>query len=109
MADRDVVDRLARALPEVEPKRHFHLDGYGVAGKSFATLEKGGERLMLSLPAPEAEAIVASHGDVAALLRRNDKPIGIAVTLADADESRLAEWLRSSWAFKAPKALRDKE
>jgi len=48
--------------------------------------------------ADRAEKIAAANGEAAALLRRNGKPIGIAVILAAADEAQLAEWVGLSWA-----------
>ena len=93
MSDLATVDRLALALPDVEPKKHFRLDGYAAGGKGFATIEKGGERLMLALPGAEAQAIAEANSDAVAVVSRNGKPIGIAVLLASVEEALLKQWI----------------
>lgn len=97
--------RLVLAQPETTEGTHFRMPAFAVRGKNFASIDRDGEHVMLSLAESEAPAAAAADPGVVEEVRRFDKPIGIRVDIARISTGRLAELVEIAWRHKAPKRL----
>jgi len=104
MADAETVKRLALALPQVVPKKHFHLEGFAIEGKGFATIEKDGTAAMLSLDPMTAQQLADEHPHAMSIIRRNERPIGVRIALNAVDEDVLAAALEKACRHAASRS-----
>jgi hypothetical protein len=94
----------ALELPEVEERTHFGAVAFYVGGKSVASLTKHQDQVRFSLPADQAEAVVAEHPGAEPIVRQGTT-IGVGLPVATLDVRVLDRLLHQAWAARAPKRL----
>jgi hypothetical protein len=106
MTDLPALRTIALALPGVVETTHFRLPSFTVAGKSFATVEKGGAAALLAVGEEQAAELAASEPEVFESVRRGERfHVGVRVALAAVPAERLAALVEAAWRTKAPKSL----
>jgi hypothetical protein len=85
-----------QALPDTDMGRMFSVDGLRVRGKVYAFVEHEGH-LMLKLPAPRIDALVAG-GSIARVIMR-DREMREWVTVPLSDETQWAGLIDEARAF----------
>ncbi|GIG88176.1 hypothetical protein [Plantactinospora endophytica] len=76
---------------------------FTVHDRWFASAGENGH-LLLHLPGPEADELLAAH-PTGGRLTRGAAPVGVRVPLGDLDGQQLNHWVRRAWLARAPKRL----
>lgn len=87
--------KAALALPETAE----HGGEFTVCDKRFAATDQDG-RVLLHLPAGDAERVLAEHPTAQRLPR-----IGVRVPFGDINGQQLNHWVRRAWLARAPEQL----
>jgi hypothetical protein len=94
----------ALELPGVDERTHFGAAAFYVGDKSLASLSKHGDQVRFSLPADQAEAVVAEHPEAEPVTRQG-ATIGVGLPVATLDVRVLDRLLRQAWEARAPRRL----
>jgi hypothetical protein len=106
MTDLPALRTIALALPGVVETTNFRLPSFTVAGKGFATVERGGASAILAVGEEQAAELAAAEPQVFESVRRGERfRAGVRVALAAVSEERLAALVEAAWRGKAPKSL----
>jgi hypothetical protein len=99
------VQRLARALPEVDVGTSYGTPALRVRGRFFARLREDEETLVLKLSFVERDFLMRQDPAVYFITDHYRDYPSVLVRLPNAREGEVRELLESAWRRAAPKAL----
>ena len=97
--------RLALSLPETAEAPHHDMTSFRVAGKIFATVPPGADRVHVFIGADEVAAYCAEYPLVVEELWWGKRLSGCRVELGQAPQALVRELLTLAWRNRAPKKV----